>query len=968
MPILTLNLIYQNVRGLNTKLSYFRQNLLSLECDVVAITESFLTEAVNDSEISCGGWTVLRRDRATGAMGGGVLVVARHGLELKRHRNLETTNGEDLWVSFVVDSVTVNLCVVYIPPGSPETIYMQWFHAVESAMNTVKGLVLVVGDLNLNPLYTPKSILSYYCYFLTVCGLKEMNEVMNTYGGKLDVVLVSECFSGTKVNEMESVGLVSRRDAYHPPLEVSVDYNRRRLPADRIDPSNVDLRRDWNFGKGNYEFLCHLIKDVSWREVLDAAHINSAVENFYDIVYSIFDMSIPKKVRSGGSSRCYPVWFTADLIKDIKRKGHLHREWKATKSKVIYDEFARLRSAVKKHISSAYDRYLYRIQARIKDDPRAFWQHLDSLKSRSGFASRVTFEGREYAGSEVASAFSNFFSSVFLSGVPRLDPDFLRDSSQSCNANYINIAYISMEEIEKAVKCLKPNCSVGPDNLPAYIVKGCIDQLKVPIHFMFNLALSSGVYPHQWKLTRVRPIPKTNDAVNVENYRPVAVLSTLAKLFESVLHRALSPQIKPFLGDSQHGFRLNRSVNTNLLVLVDIISEHLDRGIQVDVLYFDFKKAFDRVDNEVLLNKLKGIGFSPRMLKFFSSYLRDRQQYVRHGCYVSAPYHTRSGVSQGSVLGPLLFNLMVNDLELVLKSARCLLYADDLKLVYGVERRADYESLQDDVNAVFRWSVENKLLFNPDKCFVCTFSRARAPLHVQYMLGSQPINRVFSVKDLGVVFDPRLTFHGHIETLAASCFRRLGFVIRNVRDFCNTDAIRIVYNALVRSKLETSSLVWNPHEAKYTSLLEKVQKAFLRFLYKKIYGYYPYLYPTKYLLGTLGYNSLEVRRNYSLLVSVCQVLRGEADCLELVAQTVKLAVPDVPRITRRARRRDLLAVPAARTVSHRNSPIHSALTILNKLLASAPECDIFAWGRTAVYGECLRYCERMDDRESTVLI
>lgn len=121
---------------------------------------------------------------------------------------------------------------------------------------------------------------------------------------------------------------------------------------------------------------------------------------------------------------------------------------------------------------------------------------------------------------------------------------------------------------------------------------------------MFNLAISFRTYRHWWKLTKARPIPKSRDAANVENYRPIAVLSALAKVFEYLLHRALSPQIKPFLCDSQHGFRLNGFVNTNLLILVDIISEYLDRGIQVDVLYFDFKKAFDCIDNDVLLNKL----------------------------------------------------------------------------------------------------------------------------------------------------------------------------------------------------------------------------------------------------------------------------------------------------------------------------------------------------------------------------
>lgn len=139
----------------------------------------------------------------------------------------------------------------------------------------------------------------------------------------------------------------------------------------------------------------------------------------------------------------------------------------------------------------------------------------------------------------------------------------------------------------------------------------------------------------------------------------------MAKLFESIPHKQILAQIKSYISDS-HSFRPNRSAETNLLTVVYQISKHLDKGIQVDVIYFDFKKVFDRVDIDILLNKLFQISFSPKLLKLFANYLCDRQQYVKHGCLVSKPYNTRSGVSQGSILGPLLFTVTINVLELVL--------------------------------------------------------------------------------------------------------------------------------------------------------------------------------------------------------------------------------------------------------------------------------------------------------------
>lgn len=962
-----MDVIYQNVRGLNTKLTSFKQNLLSTESDIVAVTESFLTDAVDDTELVGGEWSVVRRDRATGARGGGVLLAARPGLEMQRHPNFESKLGEDLWVTFIKNDITCYMCVVYIPPSASDDVYMSWFHAVESVLITIDGIVLIVGDLNLNPLYTSQSVLCYYAYFLSVCGLCEKNVVMNAHGGMLDVVLVSERLVEVDVLEGEGGGLVPSRDPYHPPLDIfiSLDETLLRCPSEQIEPSNLDAQYDWNFAKGDYLLLYTLVSEVNWKDVLETRDIERAVDLFYRTLYDIFNVCIPKKTRFNKPVRRYPIWFTADLIRDIKVKAAIHRKWKATKDRTVYAEFSKLRAEIKTRVSAAYDVYISRIQSKLKSDPRAFWQHIDSLRSKGGFVSEVSFEGRQYVGPNTTQAFSEYFASVFLPDVPLLDCKFNRDTCQK-SSNYISLHHVTEKEVETAIRHLKPNSALGPDFLPAYVVKGCVDFLKAPILFLFNLALSTGKYPQQWKVTRVRPIPKTKDIADVEKYRPIAILSTLAKLFESILHRTLSVQLKPFLCDSQHGFRENRSVDTNLLILGNIISEHLDRAIQVDVVYFDFQKAFDRVDNDVLLLKLDNIGFAPNLLKFFASYLRDRRQYVQHGHFVSAPYHTRSGVSQGSILGPLLFGIMVNDLGSVVRNARSLLYADDLKLVYGVERYEDCASLQEDIASVYRWSVANKLLFNLSKCYVCSFTRSSIPIVTQYELGPVPIERVFSVKDLGVVFDTRLTFNDHIRDLASNSFRRLGFVTRNVRDFYDPVAIKILYNALVRSKLEASAVVWNPHEKTYVLLLEKVQKSFLRMLYKKIYGYYPFMYPTNFLLGTLGYNSLEVRRNFKLLGVACRVLRGDSECPELVEQLVKLVVPDVPRIALRPRLRPLLAVPAARTVSHRNSPILRALALLNSLLVSAPQCDLLAWRWAAVCQECLRFCEKMDDRISSL--
>lgn len=269
----------------------------------------------------------------------------------------------------------------------------------------------------------------------------------------------------------------------------------------------------------------------------------------------------------------------------------------------------------------------------------------------------------------------------------------------------------------------------------------------------------------------------------------------------------------------------------------------------------------------------------------------------------------------------------------------------------------DCEQLQADINAVYQWCIDNKLLFNPSKCCTMSFTRALQPLHANYHLSNDSINRVNSVKDLGVLFDAKLTFNDHISTLAAECYKRLGFVIRNARDFHDHRAIELLYSALVRSKIETASVVWGPHEKGYNLILEKVQKAFLRFLYKKRFGYYPFLYPTQFLMGVLGFNSLETRRNCQLLLTFCQVLRGESNCPDLLSKAFRLFVPDKYL---RGRAHHLLALPATRTVAYRQSPLPRALGLLRDVLASAPHTDLFADGWSRLRNAFIIYCENIN--------
>ncbi|XP_034839852.2 uncharacterized protein [Maniola hyperantus] len=264
---------------------------------------------------------------------------------------------------------------------------------------------------------------------------------------------------------------------------------------------------------------------------------------------------------------------------------------------------------------------------------------------------------------------------------------------------------------------------------------------------------------------------------------------------------------------------------------------------------------------------------------------------------------------------------MINDLPQVVKDAKCLLFADDLKLSLDIRDTSDCVRLQQDIDRVVKWSKDNILDFNHSKCAVITFSKAHSPVHYEYKVDGVPMLRVSEVRDLGVNLNKELTFRTHIVKCCKKAYRNLGFLLRTVGGFTNMNAVVALYNALVRSQLEGNAVIWSPHETKYRLMLERVQNKFARFLYLKLYGVYPFyplMYPTLFVLGMVGYNELRVRRELALVTYIFKVIRGALHSPDVLGQ-VRFLVPD--GYVGRRRRPPLLWVPVGRTSLLSKAPL-----------------------------------------------
>lgn len=299
---------------------------------------------------------------------------------------------------------------------------------------------------------------------------------------------------------------------------------------------------------------------------------------------------------------------------------------------------------------------------------------------------------------------------------------------------------------------------------------------------------------------------------------------------------------------------------------------------------------------------------------------------------------------------------MINDLPETIKHAKCLLFADDLKLCLAVNGVGDCERLQDDIDRAVKWSKINHLQFNSSKCMVISFSRARTPIQHNYMVDENKMVRVTEVRDLGVKFTKELSFRTHITNICKKAYRNLGFVLRTVKGFTNMKAIASLYNALVRSQLECNAEIWAPHEAKYTLMLERIQNKYIRYMYMRQYGVYPFYplkYPTLFILGMVGYTELKVRRDLALATYIFKLIRGKVYNAEIL-ERVGICVP---RSVGRRRRPPLLSVPHARTQLLREAPMTRALRTLNLIGTDLDLffCTLGEFTRMALFKIC--YCK-----------
>ena len=441
-----------------------------------------------------------------------------------------------------------------------------------------------------------------------------------------------------------------------------------------------------------------------------------------------------------------------------------------------------------------------------------------------------------------------------------------------CSEAHLTDVEITREGIEEAIKDVSNNAAAGPDQVPAILLKNCARELSLPLQIFYRNSLDTGNIPEQLKSAKITPIHKGESKDDPRNYRPIALTSHIMKILEKLIVKSMSTYLEAnnILNVHQHGFRTGHSCLSQLLSHYEKIIEGLENKTNIDVVYLDFAKAFDKVDHGILLRKLRRSGIAGKLGVWLHCFLTGRNQFVAVDGAMSKTSIVLSGVPQGSVLGPILFLILISDINEDVQHSSVASFADDTRVLREVSCSAEAKLLQTDLEAIYSWAEINNMSFNNTKFEHINYSSDTTLICHKYRAhdGSYIVTKEH-VKDLGILLSSDCTFKRHITNIAKKARSQAGWILRTFRTR-DTFSMLTLYKSLVVPLLEYCCQLWSPWKGGEKQILEAVQRSFTN----KISAVKHLDYWER--LKTLKLFSLERRRERYAILYIYKILIGTA--------------------------------------------------------------------------------------------
>ena len=544
-------------------------------------------------------------------------------------------------------------------------------------------------------------------------------------------------------------------------------------------------------------------------------------------MWTLFKTKLEKAISENIPSKTFVQrnslpWMSQKLKKMIKKKARLHQQAKSSKDWTKYRHFQK---ECKKAFRVAETDYTNNViqQGLEQNNPKPFWKLVKSKKQDNVGVSPLYDDGQLHNDSKsLAEILLRQFSSVFTPKIPGPMPEVKNHVAESL----VHIT-IDIKGTENLLKKINPSKASGPDQIPNLVLKECAQELSPAVTYLFQTSLNTGTLPQDWTDANVAPVFKKGDRHQAENYRPVSLTSVLSKLLEHVVCQKMLLHFdkNKVLTHRNHGFRSGFSCETQLAITIDDLTRNFDNNIQTDLAILDFSKAFDTVPHDRLLHKLEAYGVRGHLIKWIETFLCSRKMRVMVNGEYSSEAEVLSGVPQGTVLGPILFLVMINDLPDCVKSI-VRLFADDCVLYRCINNFEDCLILQNDLKCLEKWAEDWGMRFNAKKCYIMSIKKKISHF---YQLNNTILQEVQTNPYLGLNISNDLKWSFHINSVCNKASCTLGFVRRNLYH-CPKATRLTAYISLVRSVLDYGSIIWDPYQQGDIDKLERMQRQGARFV------------------------------------------------------------------------------------------------------------------------------------------
>ena len=890
--------MYTNIDGIISKLEKVKLQIMTKRPDIFAIVDTSLQpnelsdKYCPDDALKVDGYEIFRKDNPSEKKGG-LLVYVKETIVTEEDKQINLMCAdfkESKWIRLVFGSEVILFGVVY-RKGCSTALNDSLFRQTLDKVSNKYSNIIICGDFNYPKINWETCVVDSGPY----------SKEMRFYDCLMDNFLMQHQTTFTRFRGKDKpscIDLVITEDSQdevksslvvEPPIGKSdhciLEWKYLISTSTRVceDKDTTQCTRK-NYNKGNYEEISKILMAQDWDTLFEDKSVDEKVAILQSIVDGAIEEYIPNK--KPGSKDPKPPWFSKKARKQLRKKRCAWQRYCQSKTYKRYIQYTKERNKAAAAVKNAKKEYEKLIAKECKKNPKLLFQYANFKNKSKRNIIRLKDENGNIMtkDSDNANALNQFFSSVFTTedDSPELilnksanllwnddinDPFSEQDDKPP--PNQLSDIIIEESDIIKLLDDIDPFKSTSPECIHPRVLKNCSVSLAPALKNIYNHSMNTGNVPQAWRNGTVSPLYKGEGRHQPCNYRPITLTSLLCRILERIVKKHVLNHLisNELLSSEQHGFMPKRSCMTNLLSTINEITEMYDRGDPIDEIFLDFQKAFDKVPHQRLLYKVEKMGITGKVLNWIEGFLSARKQRVSLNGTYSTWKPVLSGVPQGSVMGPILFLVYINDLQDGIIS-KLKLFADDAKIFNPVNSIKDSEIIQNDLDKLCEWCEKWKMNFNKKKCHALQIGRKN--MSYIYHLNGFILSPTDEEKDLGVIVSKDLKAHKNIQSSISKANKMVGMIKRTFQ-YLDKDIFLKLYKTYVRPHVEYCQQICYPYLKQDCEALEKVQKRATKLLH--------YIKDRSYeeRLAELKLYSLDQRRMRGDMIFTFKLLKGFVD-------------------------------------------------------------------------------------------